>query len=107
MLIDKWKMKPNEEEITVMRVVIEGVRKRKTVKYIFDLYDKFDNKNMHSSMSRTTGFTCSAGVDLITKKYFQKYGVFPPEKIGKNKISYNYVMNYLKTKNIIIKINKQ
>ena len=102
MLIDKWKMKPNEEEITVMRVVIEGVQKKKTVKYIFDLYDKFDNKNMHSSMSRTTGFTCSAGVDLITKKYFQKHGVFPPEEVGKNKKSYDYVMTYLNKKNIKI-----
>ena len=88
-----------------MRVIIEGVKNKKNIKYIFDLYDEFDEENMHSSMSRTTGFTCSAGVDLITKKYFKEHGVFPPEEVGKNDKSYEYVMNYLKYKNI--NINKK
>ena len=105
MLVEKWKMNPKEKEITVMRVIIEGVKNKKNIKYIFDLYDEFDEENMHSSMSRTTGFTCSAGVDLITKKYFKEHGVFPPEEVGENDKSYEYVMNYLKDKNI--NINKK
>ena len=48
MLVEKWKMNPKEKEITVMRVIIEGVKNKKNIKYIFDLYDEFDEENMHS-----------------------------------------------------------
>ena len=46
-------------------------------------------------MARTTGYTCTAAVNLIAKKLFTEQGVFPPELVGKNKKCFDFVMSYL------------
>ena len=38
-----------------------------------------------SSMARTTGYTCTAAVNLIAKKLFTEKGVFPPNWSAKTK----------------------
>ena len=54
-------------------------------------------------MARTTGYTCTAAVNLLIKKLFNKKGIFPPEFIGSNKECFDFVMNYLKERNVIWK----
>ena len=51
-------------------------------------------------MARTTGYTCTAAVNLIAKKLFTEKGVFPPELVGKDKKCFDFVMNYLKERNV-------
>ena len=73
-----------------------------------DLYDEYDKKNGITSMARTTGYTCTAGANLILNNLFSKPGVFPPELIGKNLNCYEYIIKYLHNRNINLKtkINK-
>jgi lysine 6-dehydrogenase len=96
LLIDQWKLQPGEEEITVMRVTISG--ENKTVGY--NLFDRYDKKTCLSSMARTTGFTCTAAVNLIIKGLFNKKGIFPPELIGESKRCFDFVINYLKDRGV-------
>jgi saccharopine dehydrogenase-like NADP-dependent oxidoreductase len=70
---------------------------------IYDLYDEFDPKQMLSSMARTTGFTGTAGAELILKGLFTEKGVFPPELVGKHENCFNFVLDYLKDRNVIYK----
>ena len=53
-----------------------------------------------SSMARTTGYTCTAAVNLITKGLFNEKGVFPPELVGKDKNCFEFVMNYLEERKV-------
>lgn len=96
LLVKEWKAAAEEEEFTVMKVIIKG--EGKTIRY--DLLDRYDTATKTSSMARTTGYTCTAAVNLIAKEMFAGKGVFPPELVGKNKECFEFVMEYLKKRNI-------
>lgn len=98
-----WKLNKNEEEFTIMRIIIKGKEKNTDKTYEYNLLDRYDATTGFSSMSRTTGFTCAAMVHLILENIFNAKGVFPPELIGSNTKSFNFVMNYLSERNVIYK----
>jgi saccharopine dehydrogenase-like NADP-dependent oxidoreductase len=100
LLIHEWKLEPEEEEFTVMKVIIKGEKAGKEKKIEYYLLDRYDPATKTSSMARTTGYTCTATANLIAKKLFNEKGVFPPELVGKNKICFDFVMNYLKERNV-------
>lgn len=101
-LFEQWKLAPDEEEFTLMHIEMEGNDKitGKPVKITYHLYDSFNTADKISSMSRCTGYTCNAAVNLLANKYFNRKGVFPPEIIGANKKCFDYIINYLKERNV-------
>ena len=94
-LFTDWKLAAEEEELTVMRVIIEGQKGESSQHVEYNLLDRYDPKTKTSSMSRTTGYTCSAAIHLISREIFREKGVFPPELIGKSKECFDFVMTYL------------
>lgn len=99
LLVNEWKLGPEEEEFTIMKVIVKG--EGKTVEY--DLLDRYDAVTKTSSMARTTGYTCTAAVNLITEGLFREKGVFPPELVGKHKACFDFVLAYLKDRGVIWK----
>ncbi|MDD3877039.1 MAG: saccharopine dehydrogenase C-terminal domain-containing protein [Bacteroidales bacterium] len=99
-LFKSWKYEPNEEDFTVMRIIIDGKMEGKQMHIVFDLYDEYDKKTCISSMARTTGYTGTAALNMIHEGLLDKKGVFPPEIIGKSQNCYAYIMNYLKERGI-------
>ena len=97
LLVNEWKLGAEEEEFTVMKVLVKG--DNKTVEY--NLLDRYDTATKTSSMARTTGYTCTAAVNLIAKELFTEKGVFPPELVGKDKKCFDFVLGYLKDRNVI------
>ncbi len=95
-LFNEWRLGEEEEELTVMKVILKS--NEKTIEY--DLLDHYDASTKTSSMSRTTGYTCTASANLIANNLFQEKGVFPPELVGKHKPCFDFVMNYLKKRNV-------
>ena len=91
LLIDQWKLGETEEELTVMKVLVHG--EGKIVEY--NLLDKFDAETGISSMARTTGYACTAAVQLLAQNLFTKKGVYPPELIGDDAVCFNFVLAYL------------
>src|SRR6478735_11908572 len=96
-LFNEWKLDEAEEELTVLKVILRSTAK--TIEY--NLLDRYDTSTHTSSMSRTTGYTCTASANLIAKKLFREKGVFPPELVGKNKAAFDFVMEYLKQRNVV------
>jgi len=81
-LFNEWKLDPLEEELTVMRITIKGINKEnQTEEIVYNLHDEFCKDTNTSSMARTTGYTATAGVNLILKGLFNDKGVFPPELV--------------------------
>jgi len=105
-LFNDWRLGTEEEELTVMKVIIEGEQNNSPKRVEWDLLDYFDTKTKTSSMSRTTGYTCTAAVHLIAKKLFTEKGVFPPELVGKDKNCFDFVINYLKERGVKWKIQE-
>jgi saccharopine dehydrogenase-like NADP-dependent oxidoreductase len=106
LLVNEWKLGPEEEEFTVMKVIIKGEAQQpgeqgKTIEYT--LLDRYDAATKTSSMARTTGYTCAAAVNLICKGMFTEQGIFPPELIGNRKDCFDFVLQYLEERNVIWK----
>lgn len=99
-LLKEWKLAANEEEFTVMKVIVKGKMNSadKTIEY--SMIDYFDAATQTSSMSRTTGYTCTAAVNMFAEGLFDEKGVFPPELVGKDEKCFDYILNYLRERNV-------
>ncbi len=96
LLVDQWKLADEEEEFTVMKLIVRS--DEKTV--VYDLYDEYDPVSRMSSMARSTGFTCAAAVHLIAQKLFTDKGLFPPELVGSQSGCFLFVLRYLEERNV-------
>ena len=83
LIFDQWRLKEGEEDVTVMRIVIEGERGSKTVRYTYHLLDRFDRVTKTTSMTRTTGYTCTIVARQVLNGLFTRKGICPPEYVGK------------------------
>ena len=101
LLFKAWKLNPEDEEFTVMRIKIQGIENGNRKEIIYDLYDEYDPLEKISSMARTTGFTATATANMILDGVFTEKGMFPPELVGKHTECYTYILDYLKNRNII------
>ena len=97
LLFDQWKLGITEEEFTLMTIAIKG--EGKTISY--ELYDEYDSSTQTSSMSRTTGYTCTAALNMLANGLFTAKGVFPPELVGHDAGCFNFIMDHLQARGII------
>ena len=96
----KWKYAKGEKEFTVMRVIIHGIEKGNLITYTYNLYDEYDDATQTPSMSRTTGYTCTAVASMMLEDVYTEKGIIVPEYIGKKDKHYKYVLDYLRKRGI-------
>lgn len=96
-LFTEWKLGEEEEELTVMKVILHG--EGKTVTY--SMLDRYDPVTRISSMSRSTGYVATATVNMLAADLFKEKGVFPPELVGRHKPCFDYVLAYLAERNVM------
>lgn len=82
LLFDQWKFEEDDADFTVMRVIVEGERAGKRVRYTYDLYDEYDPVTKIHSMARTTGYTCTLVARQVARGLFERPGICPPELVG-------------------------
>jgi len=99
-LFNNWRLGEEEQELTVMKVIVEGEKNGTPVKIEYNMLDRYDPVSKTSSMSRTTGYTCTAAVHLIAENLFTEEGVFPPELVGKHKDCFDFILTYLKQRGV-------
>jgi lysine 6-dehydrogenase len=107
LLFPKWKYEPHEEEFTVMRVIVEGVNKDKRKRFVYDLLDRYEHSTKTASMSRTTGYTCTAIARLILEGNYKNYGINPPEYFGRDEQSFGEIIKYLKSRQVFYKLTEE
>ena len=95
LLFDHWKLHPGEEDFTVMRVVLEGRKDGRQVRYTFDLLDSYDSATNTTSMARTTGSTCTQVACQVLGGQFRQIGVCPPEYVGRTPGCYRLLLDGL------------
>ncbi|MFZ6014046.1 MAG: saccharopine dehydrogenase family protein [Bacteroidota bacterium] len=104
LLFPKWKLKPGEEEFTVMRIRIEGVENGQQKAYEYNLLDRTDRNTNTLSMARTTGYTCTAAAHLVLDGKFNRKGICPPEYLGEDESNFIFINKYLSDRNVIYKV---
>lgn len=78
----QWTYLPGEEDVTVMRIFAEGMKRGKKARVQWDMVDVADRKSGASSMARTTGLTCTTFARLLLEGVIDMTGVLPPERFG-------------------------
>ena len=105
LLFPKWQLKAGEVDVTVMRIIIEGIKDGEKLRYTYDLYDRLDEETNTHSMARTTGYTATMAVRMLAKGLYKEKGISPPEFIGKNPECVEFILKGLKDRGIIYKEN--
>ena len=106
LLSDMWKLKPGEEDFTVMRVTIEGKEEGTRTRYVYNLFDRYDRATGTISMARTTGYTCTAAARLLASGSFSRKGLCPPETLGENQAHYLRIIAHLMERGVVYESNK-
>ena len=100
-LFNEWKLGETEEELTIMRVTLKGENKKGEIEeVVYNLYDEYCPETHTSSMARTTGYTATAVASMFLEGLFTEKGIFPPELIGKYEVCFEYILKYLKERNV-------
>lgn len=100
LLFREWKLGEEEPEFTVMRVLVEGEKQGKPMRVEYNLLDRYDDATKTASMSRTTGYTCTAVAELVATGQFNERGVFPPELVGKHLDCFEFILRYLTNRGV-------
>jgi saccharopine dehydrogenase-like NADP-dependent oxidoreductase len=105
LLFPKWKLKPGEEEFTIMRIRIAGEENGQQRIIQYNLYDRTEKSSGILSMARTTGYTCTATAHLVLDGKFDRKGINPPEYLGEDENNFRFVINYLKERGVQYRVN--
>jgi saccharopine dehydrogenase-like NADP-dependent oxidoreductase len=105
LLFDEWTFDEGEEDITVLRIVIEGVKDEKPVRYTFDMIDEYNVRTDTMSMARTTGYTCTAMVRLVASGMWSEPGLIPPETVGRNSDCWDAVRSHLMNRGVLVDVH--
>jgi len=103
LLFTEWELKEGEKDLTVMRVVVQGKKDQKRLRYTYDLLTYFDEQTNTTSMARVTGSPCAIMARLVAREEYSREGVSPAEYIGQNHTIYRKLMKELEKKDILYK----
>ena len=102
LLFSAWKFDEGEPDLTVMRIVVEGVHDGKDVRHTFNLLDYYNPDTETMSMARTTGYTCTAMANLVARGLWTEPGLAPPEVVGRNVECFDAVLKHLADRGVHI-----
>ncbi|MBM3436304.1 MAG: saccharopine dehydrogenase [Bacteroidetes bacterium] len=103
LLFPKWKLGDGEEDITVMKVIIEGFKGNKKIRYSYDLYDTYEPDTRVHSMARTTGYTATMAVRMIISGLYTEKGISAPEFVGRDSKCVKFLLDGLSERGVVYK----
>mgnify|MGYP001024424898 CR=1 FL=1 len=99
-LFEHWRLGEEDDEFTVMRIVVAGHENGRPKSYVYDLFDRRDRATGFSSMARTTGFPATAVARLVLSGGLARKGVCPPELVGAEEAAFRTVMDGLAARGV-------
>jgi lysine 6-dehydrogenase len=100
LLFDAWRLQEGQDELTVMRVEVEGVLAGRPTHLAWDLYDETDHVGEATSMARSTGFPAALMARALADGRFDKPGVFAPEQVAADDALVEWLLDELVARGI-------
>jgi saccharopine dehydrogenase-like NADP-dependent oxidoreductase len=100
LLFSAWHYEDGEPDLTVMRIVVEGMSGGRRVRHTYNLLDYYNTETETSSLARTTGYTCTAMVGLLAKGLWTEPGLVPPEVVGRDARCFQAVLDHLEARDV-------
>jgi lysine 6-dehydrogenase len=99
----KLKLREGEKDVSIMRVIVEGEKDGKRLRYTYELIDYYDEKTETTSMARVTGYPCAIVTRLVASGEYKSPGVNPPEYLGRDHRMFKKIVEELRKKDIVLK----
>jgi lysine 6-dehydrogenase len=106
-LFRQWRLHEEDDEFTVMRILIEGRDEGRPKRVQYDLFDRRDRATGFSSMARTTGFPAAAAARLVLSGAFVRKGVAPPELLGAEEPVFRAVLADLTARHVVYHVRER
>jgi len=106
-LFKHWHLHEEDDEFTVMRIIVEGSAGGKDKRVQYDLFDRRDRQTGFSSMARTTGFPAASAARLVSAGAFARKGVSPPEFLGAEGPVFKAVMADMAARNVVYRVRQR
>lgn len=100
LLFERWRYAAGEPDFTVARIAVSGQENGEPRRYLYHLFDRYDETTDTSSMARVTGYTCTAVARLILDGHFRQPGICPPEYVGATPGCFAQIMAYLHARGV-------
>jgi lysine 6-dehydrogenase len=104
---DTWKPGDDEDEYTIMRITVDGFEGGLARKISYTLFATFDKERRLSSMSKTTGFTCTGVARCVIDGTYKHAGISPPSYIGASPGCLERISGHLRERGILFKRNDE
>jgi saccharopine dehydrogenase-like NADP-dependent oxidoreductase len=101
LLFPMWKLEEGEADLTVMKVVVEGKKEGKKVRYAWDLLDRYDPVTGIHSMARTTGYAATMALRMVANGLYTRKGISVPEFIGRQPECVEFLLAGLRERGVI------
>jgi lysine 6-dehydrogenase len=101
LLFPKWKLGRNDRDLTVMKIIVEGMKAGRPRRFTYDLLDHFDTATGIHSMARTTGYTATQAARLLARGLYAETGIIAPEFLGRRPDCVEFLLAGLKERGII------
>jgi saccharopine dehydrogenase-like NADP-dependent oxidoreductase len=105
-LFKHWQLHDEDDEFTVMRILVEGNAGGRPTRVQYDLFDRRDRKTGFSSMARTTGFPAAAAARLVLSGAFVRKGISPPESLGAEEPVFQAVMSDMAARDVVYRVRQ-
>ena len=107
LLFPMWQMGEGDEDITIMRIVVDGLGPHGGVRATYDLVDRYDRATGTTAMARTTGYTATTAVRMLAAGLWTEPGIVPPEKLGRNAACTDFILAGLRERNVVYRASSQ
>lgn len=100
LLFPMWELR-DDEDLTVMQVIVEGMKDGKKLRMTWDLLDRFDAIHGVHSMARTTGYTATATIRLLASGLYDRKGISAPEHLAGDDRCVSFLLDKLRERGVV------
>lgn len=104
---ETWTPREDEDEFTIMRIVFRGSQDGKPRKLTYDMFVTWDPQTGMSSMSRSTGYSCTGAARCVLNGSYSRKGISPPSYIGEAPGCTDQIFEHLKARNILLEKHEE
>lgn len=80
-LLDERIRLGDEQDVTLLRIKVNGKKEEKSLTHVFEMVDYYDSEKNYTSMAKTTSFPASVAAQMIVGGTITKRGVLFPEDV--------------------------
>jgi len=103
LLFEQWKLNSQDEEFTVMQIIISGQKGGVNRTITYDLYDEHCRESNIHSMARTTGFTATVVLRQMIAGNISAIGVHAPEILAFDSDLVEHILKGLAERGVVYK----